>query len=400
MSLQIKKKNLLNGAVDGSKILLQEQDNFKKLKSDGTTQDVFSVTSENKVEFQIPVHVLSDPTLDSQVANKHYVDLRLSEQSNNQEEITDSLQSQINSLPTPIQVEKTIDFTILSNGYFELEDAIDAQAIMLVSDVGTVLIKDTEYSATIVDGKTRISFSSDLLVGGEKELEIGEKVYLFYFPISGTAGGGSDDGLSASDVVINTMSGNQTLMAPSVSAVKEYVTSEIEQIELTPGPQGEVGPQGPAGPQGQSAPPASLFIGTQKRSYFDTNIGITVHTDRYLNNTGTATLIGEVTITVTDNRPVVIVFVSSDLESQQVNPLTVDSIFSTTGTGNAFIYSTKNNIRLGSNRKIPASMTLPIDTIQIFDMPGNGTFTYQFYGYTTGGCTLQAFNYVIKGFVI
>jgi hypothetical protein len=247
MTLQIKKRSIKNGSIDGSKVLFLNNDSFKKLKVDGSTQEVFSVNSENTVDFKIPVHVASDPIIDSQVANKHYVDLKVQTQS----EISDSLQSQIDSLPTPIQREILINESLLNNGYFELEDAINVNAIILVSDVGTVLLKDIEYVASIVDGKTRITLSNDLLPGGEKALELNEHIYLFYFPISGSGYGvGSGEGLSASDIVINTLSGNQTLMAPSVSAIKAYIANEISAIELMPGPQGEQGPKGDQGEPG------------------------------------------------------------------------------------------------------------------------------------------------------
>ena len=263
-NLQIKKKNIKDGAVDGSKILLSEQDSIKKINDQGMEQEVLAFDSTGKVEFKIPAIVAGTPLYDNQIVNKAYVDTK-----------ADNLQSQIDSLPTPLQVEKTVSSQMMNDGFFELDFAIDSNALMLISDVGTVYIKNVEYSSEIVDGKTKVTFLSNLLAGGEKALVENEKLYVFYFPVSGVGGtsgsGGGVNGVDGKSVLsgssapasnlgktgdfyINTS--NYNIYGPKTSGGWGSGTSLVGPAGAAgvAGSDGAVGPAGPQGPMGPAGP--------------------------------------------------------------------------------------------------------------------------------------------------
>ena len=79
MSIQIKKKFLGSQSIDGSKILFLNDEAFKALKADGTTEvSLFKVGSDDKLKFlQVP-QLESDPTDDKDMARKGYVDTEVS----------------------------------------------------------------------------------------------------------------------------------------------------------------------------------------------------------------------------------------------------------------------------------------------------------------------------------
>jgi hypothetical protein len=74
MSIQIKKKFLRSQSVDGSKVLFLNEDTFKALKSDGSEAALFKLDSQNKFQLLEMPRVSSDPSHESELARKAYVD--------------------------------------------------------------------------------------------------------------------------------------------------------------------------------------------------------------------------------------------------------------------------------------------------------------------------------------
>jgi len=75
---QIKKKFIADKAIDGSKILLQNNEAFKALSSAGVEQSIMKFNASNVLEFSVMPEVSSDPTVANQVVRKSYVDTKAS----------------------------------------------------------------------------------------------------------------------------------------------------------------------------------------------------------------------------------------------------------------------------------------------------------------------------------
>jgi len=75
---QIKKKFIADKAIDGSKILLQNNEAFKALSSAGVEQSIMKFNASNVLEFSVMPEVSADPTGANQVVRKSYVDTKAS----------------------------------------------------------------------------------------------------------------------------------------------------------------------------------------------------------------------------------------------------------------------------------------------------------------------------------
>ena len=75
---QIKKKFIADKAIDGSKILLQNDEALKALNSLGVERSIMKFNSSNALEFMEMPEITADPTSGNQVSRKSYVDTEVS----------------------------------------------------------------------------------------------------------------------------------------------------------------------------------------------------------------------------------------------------------------------------------------------------------------------------------
>ena len=75
---QIKKKFIADKAIDGSKILLQNNDALKALNAAGIEQSILKFSSDDALEFHVLPEFASDPVSGNQLTRKSYVDSKVS----------------------------------------------------------------------------------------------------------------------------------------------------------------------------------------------------------------------------------------------------------------------------------------------------------------------------------
>ena len=94
---QIKKKYIANKAIDGSKILLLNNDALKALDSFGVEQSVMRFSATDALEFMSAPESASDPVSNNQLSRKVYVDTQVSSEQSAREAAVSSEQSRAES---------------------------------------------------------------------------------------------------------------------------------------------------------------------------------------------------------------------------------------------------------------------------------------------------------------
>lgn len=256
MSKKIKKRSLADGSIDGSKILMLNDQAFKTNKSDGTSQDVFKVSQDDALHFLVTTEV-PEPVTAQSATTKQYVD------------------DKVAALPTPSYVSRSLTESDVDNGYIDLDTEVNADGLIVFTDSRVVLIKDVDYSVSTVNSVSRLTFINGSAQGGETALEADETLILFYFPVVGSGGSGTGtagaDGKSVrsgnsapsagvgvvGDFYINTSTFE--IYGPKTLSGWGNPTSLVGPAGATgstgaTGPQGPQGEQGPQGPQGETGP--------------------------------------------------------------------------------------------------------------------------------------------------
>jgi gas vesicle protein/TolA-binding protein len=91
------------------------------------------------------------------------------------------LDSAISAIPVIIfeKENKTVDATIISDTYWDLAFEAKPNSVHLFAE-RIPLIEDYDYSVSVVDGKTRITFLAPMLVPSEEALEVGDELHVKY----------------------------------------------------------------------------------------------------------------------------------------------------------------------------------------------------------------------------
>lgn len=144
----------------------------------------------------------------------------------------------IAALPTPSTMMIQLTSEDLNRGYLDL--GVKANNNIIVwSTSGVMFTKDMDFTMSLVNDLSRISFAAQYLSGGEQELVPGDKIGIFYLPL-GT----------------NSFVGPQGAQGPAGMTGANGATGSQGPVGATgaEGPMGYTGPAGATGAAGSQGP--------------------------------------------------------------------------------------------------------------------------------------------------
>jgi len=158
MANQIKGKFIKNGSIDGSKILIKNDQSLRVLRSDGAEEELFKLNSQNKFTLLKMPSISIDPTDMYDIVNKKYVD--------------DEVYSEkTRAMMAEAQIEA--DIAAEESRAIQREDAlegmIEEEAIIRASEDVRILSESSTYTDAEVSEEASIRASEDVRILSESK---------------------------------------------------------------------------------------------------------------------------------------------------------------------------------------------------------------------------------------
>ena len=160
---QIKKKYIADKAIDGSKILLLNNEALKALNASGVEQNILKFNSSDALEFSVLPEFSSDPTSGNQLTRKAYVDSEIS----SEESRAMSAESALDGRLDVIEGSESTSGSI-AKALKDAKDYTDAEVSQEVSDrQAAVSAEESRAMAaeSALDGRLDVLEGADNVVG-------------------------------------------------------------------------------------------------------------------------------------------------------------------------------------------------------------------------------------------
>lgn len=181
MSIQIKKKFIKSQVIDGTKVLFLNDDAFKALKADGTTEvSLFKVNASDELRFLEMPKVSSDPVSGDDLSRKSYVDAEIADLQGQIDGLGGSVQTELDATQVGAGLETDGSYVapVVSNylgSATSLKDA-DSKLDTEIKSVADDLAQEIIDRAADVDAEESRALAAEGVIAGNLAQEILDRV--------------------------------------------------------------------------------------------------------------------------------------------------------------------------------------------------------------------------------